>query len=187
MIRILFCLLLFFPLLGQGQDSIGIQLSKTLDENRMGKWTQGDYEIRIELDTLEAIMLEYGKSCIDAAITYAAGSIDSVNYVHSANRFMAAAEQLKQAENGFDLRTLVVYYGPPRDAETPDNAPMTSYVVRQLLEGGQAVVHYKGNRIYTLKHTSTTDGQDFIFGYTVMIYYDDAENCLYKEYHHQGW
>jgi hypothetical protein len=187
MIRFLFCLLLFFPLLGQGQDSTGIQLSKTLDENRMGKWIQGDYEIRIELDTLEAIWLEYGKSCFDAAKTYAAGTIDSVNCVHSANRYMKAAEQMKQAENDFDLRTLVVYYGPPREIENPDNSPMTGYIVRQLLEHGQAVVHYKGKRISMLKHTTTTDGPDYISGYMVMIYYDDVENCLYKEYHHQGW
>ncbi|MFN0030809.1 MAG: hypothetical protein ACKVOR_01470 [Flavobacteriales bacterium] len=187
MIRMLFYLLLFFPLLGQGQDSTDIQLSKTLDENRMGKWIQGDYEIRIELDTLEAIMREYGKSCFDAAMTYAAGSIDSVNYVHSGNRFMAAAEQLKQAENDFDLKTLVVYYGPPREIENPDNASMTSYLVRLLVEGGQAQVHYKGKRIDSLKYTFTSDGPNSIYGYTVMIYYDDAENCLYQEYYHQGW
>jgi hypothetical protein len=181
-------LLLLFPLLGEGQDSAGIQLSTRLDENRMGIWIQGDYEIRIELDTLEAIWLEYGKSCFDATMTYAAGTIDSVNFVHSANRFMKAAEQVKQAENGFDLSTLVVYYGPPREIETPENAPMTGGIVRQLLEHGEAVVYYKGKRIYSLKHTSTTDDQDnYIFGYTVMIYYDDVENCLYKEYHHQGW
>jgi hypothetical protein len=187
MIRILFCLLLLFPLLGQGQDSTGIQMSRTLDESRMGKWIQGDYEIRIELDTLEAIWLEYGKSCFDAAVTYAAGTVDSVNYVHSANRFMKAAEQMKHAENGFDLRTLMVYYGPPREIESPVNDTMTGYIVRQLLEHGQVAVLYKGERVYSLKHTSTGFGRDSIFDYMVMIYYDDVENCLYKEYHHQGW
>lgn len=178
---------MLLPLLGQGQDSTGIQLSRTLDENRMGKWTQGDYEIRIELDTLEDIWLEYGKSCFEAAVTYAAGTVDSVNYVHSANRFMKAAEQMKHAENGFDLRTLMVYYGPPREIESPLNDTMTGYIVRQLLEHGQAAVYYKGNRIYSLKCTTITDGQIYFFEYMVMIYYDDVENCLYKEYHHQGW
>src|SRR5688572_31387210 len=108
--KILF-LLLFLPIFGHSQTANEFPLSTQLDESRLGLWEQGNYHVYVKMEDLEFQYRQAGNGFIAAirnnGFTDSTGAIYQLN----ADRYLLAADQLKNAEDGFDLRKLVVYQG----------------------------------------------------------------------------
>ena len=199
---LLFLAALHIP--GSAQHVVEINLSKTLDETRMGHWTTGDYTVYIELGALETSFRNTYSNYLAASKNLSME--DSVTYTLNtlaAKRYLAAADQLQAADQaqtplplrgispgmgeGFDLRKLIIYYGPENDTANSGSSPIVESYVRQLVESGTAAVVYKGKRIFTLKNLQESEGIGLDFGYNVKVYFNDPENCLFKYYRHLGW
>jgi hypothetical protein len=61
--------------------------------------------------------------------------------------------------------------------------------MKQLVEGGSAIVFYKDKQIFTLQSKSEYQDEGGILqsGYLIRTYFDDIENCIFTEYMHLGW
>lgn len=163
-----------------------IPLSKNLNETRMGLWQQKDYKVYILMEELEVRFRNTGSGYLEAIKSN--GFSDSVKniYLLTGNRFLKAADQLKNAENGFDLRKLAVYYGAGNELENAGNSFQVETLVIENLQRGQAVVYKNKERIYTLKHLY--EGSDKgITGTDITIYHDSTADYIFKYYHDYGW
>jgi hypothetical protein len=183
------CILLpFLLLLHFAGHSQQIKLSKSLNETRLGLWTQGDYKVYVELDVIEATFRDTGKGYSNAALNNQyADSVANVNVLTS-QRFLIAADQLKKAQHGFDLRTLDVYFGAQMEkTDTMYYDQMQANVMR-FMEGGLAVVYFKDVRIYELNRALYFDGEEVMnYTYTIRLYYDDENNYVYQKNQVMGW
>ncbi len=185
---ILFLFLLSIPCLGYSQYSSEIKLSKTLDESRMGLWTNGDYKMYIELNTLESSFRNTYNSYNQSTLrSYTEDTVTSKFYLLTAQRYLLAADLLKNAESGFNLRSLIIYFGVEDKQYDLGNSYIVGRYVTQMVESGNAAVYYKGERIYTLQRLITSQGHGLDYGYDALIYYDDKENCAITYYQHLGW
>ncbi|MGL4599440.1 MAG: hypothetical protein ACRCYO_18095 [Bacteroidia bacterium] len=182
--RIVLLFLLTLSLVGHAQSNSEINLSKTLLENRLGLWENGDYKIYVSLDSLEKAFRSAGEQSLKFAQTY--GSSDST-YLFTAQRYLKAADQLKTAENGFDLRSLVLYHGRNIEQNNAGNSYIVHSYVQAFVQAGNAIVYYKGTRVYVLRQQTILDGQGLMYDSTTVTYVDDIENYAFKDYHHYGW
>ena len=186
-------LLFFLPLYGHSQssvDSLGgydLPLSTTLDESRMGVWQQDNYKIYVELGDLEKRFRDTGKGFLNAANNN--GYADSVAslYLLTSIRYLDAADQLKNAEYGFDLRKLVIYLGLNDEAQNLGNSFVVESTVQEILKFGLVVVYYKGNRISKLKQLFEPQVAGFYYATNITIYYDDPNDYVCSYYQHYGW
>jgi hypothetical protein len=173
--QIIFHFLLALPFFGHSQQYYSIKLSDTLNETRMGLWAKGDYKIYVELGIVETSLRNRGNGFLHTVENNNQEPVDSISN-QMAKRFGKAADELKKAGNNFDLRNLVVYYGPVEG------------IVRQLVKNDSAAVcYYKGKRVYTLTRRDEAQGTGVDFGYDTLVYFDSAENYIFKYYTHLGW
>jgi hypothetical protein len=100
-----------------------------------------------------------------------------------AARYLRAADQLKAAKNGFDLKSLVVYIGPENQTQNQCKSVTVDIMVRQALEKGNAAVYYKGKRIFSLHKLILADSMMS----TIWIYKDVRENSAYVFNGHINW
>ncbi len=180
-------LLLTSYLVCVSQDIYEIKLVKTLDETRMGIWTTGDYTVQVELNTMETGFRTTGNAYLNSALTVKDDEALVSIYNLSSKRYLNAADQLRHASNGFDLKTLHVYYGQESEQQNTEISSIVENYVRGLVESGMSVVYYKGERVYTLKRRIESEGEGLSYGYHELLYAYDAANCMFKSYHHLGW
>lgn len=168
---------------------VTIELSKDMDESRLGYWQKGDFTIYVQMEELEHRYRQTGEGYLNAIKTN--GYSDSTNafYQATADRYLLAADLLKNAEYGFKLNDLILYYGPFDEKQNIGNSTLLEQDVRRIVESGQAVVYNNGSRIYTLKIGYESYGGDFILtqGTQITIYYDTIENYLFKYSQSYGW
>ena len=177
------------------QDLWEIKLSTQMPETRMGKWTVGDYTVLVSLDTI-SVMLRIGQESLINAIAYY-GDQDSnlVNYYKATEkRYGNAATQLEQANNGFDLQSLIIYEGREDIRQNIGNSRFLKDQIDHFVQKGNAMVFFKGKRIFTLCRSSVHTNQglgtpsDILnSGYEIRTFYDEPENSLFFEYYHLGW
>lgn len=183
-------LILFFltlQLLGHSQHYNEIKLSKTLNESRLGVWPMGDYEVFISLVELENSFRSSGNSFLNPEFkNYYSDSVIA-SYNLSAKKYLDIAEQLKKAENGFDLRRIIVSDNGNNEKESVEYSIEVEIRIKQFLRNGSAVVYYKGKRIHELKARYQPQGTGLDFGYDVLIYFDDEKNYVLKYNEHLGW
>jgi hypothetical protein len=183
----LFLLLPFAQLSLQAQ--VTIELLKDMNESRLGYWQKGNFTVYIQMDELEHRYRQTAEGYLSAIKTN--GYNDSTNafYQATADRYLLAANLLKTAEYGFQLNSLILYYGPFDEKQNMENSTLLEQDVRRMVESGQAVVYNNGSRIYTLKIGYESYGGDFILtqGTQYTIYYDTLENYLFKYSQSYGW
>ncbi|MES1226937.1 MAG: hypothetical protein ABUT20_66300 [Bacteroidota bacterium] len=132
---ILSTFLLFLCFHGYSQNIYEINLSKGVNETRMGLWTSGDYHVFIELDVLESWFLRQQNSFMNSSLNFSYGDTAASSYYDMiAKRYEVAAMQLKSAKSEFDLRKLVIYYGAENEIENSGNSVLVEEVVKQLVE-----------------------------------------------------
>lgn len=155
----------------------------------MGVWITGDYRVSIPLRILESSFRSSAKNYLTAASTYTfADSSGSAFYHQTSKRYQLAAEQVADAANGFDLRDLVVYHGTEDEKENAGNSSIVEGFIMQLIRNGNAIVCYRERRVFVLKNRFEVKGEELLQRrYENRIYFDDAENYLFKESHHLGW
>jgi hypothetical protein len=186
---------LVINLIAFSQDLWEIKLSTQLPETRMGKWTVGDYTVFVSLDTI-SVMLRNGQESLIKAIAYY-GDQDSnlVNYYKATEkRYGIAVTQLEQAKNGFDLQSLIIYEGREDTRQNTGNSRFIKDQIDHFVQKGNAMVFFKGKRIFTLCRSSVHTNQglgsasDILnSGYEIRTFYDEPENSLFFEYYHMGW
>jgi hypothetical protein len=194
-----FLSLLFFLTLNLtafSQNQWEIALSHESPVPRMGKWVRGDYTVFISLDTLSMHFRRCEQSITRSLEYYKDQDSSLANYFRATqNRYGRAATQLEQGENGFDLKTLIIYEGmehPNRNLE--DSRILESYI-KQRVEQGKDLVFFKGKRIYTLCGNSEMSNQGRVDtvqdilnrGYEIRTFYDEPDNCLFFEVQILGW
>lgn len=173
-------------ILNQATDSVvvEIQLSATWNESRTGVWENGDYKIYVEIAPLEETFRNESGSLIHILENQLKeDSVTAARYKMYAERYAQAANQLQAAENGFDLRSLVVYVGPDNAEANKGSSHTVDVYVRQCVENGNARVMYKGERIFTLKKQIRWN---YILS-DIRIYYNQMDNCAYNYIGHINW
>ncbi|MCU0360947.1 MAG: hypothetical protein MUF75_09555 [Bacteroidia bacterium] len=163
---------------------VELQLSKTINESRMGLWKNGDYDIYVEISPLEQYLRTSYEDMIRAKREI--NMNDSVNlqvYKTFAQRYLEAANQLKEAQNGFDLRGLVLYIGNGNEEQKKGNSSIIDGYIKESVMKGDAAVFYKGERIYTLKRRTDADLSMSI----IRIYKDHIDNCAYTYFGYINW
>jgi hypothetical protein len=161
-----------------------MQLSDMVPETNLGLWQKGDYNVYVPIDGYEKNLKESYESLVKAIKELPeTDSTNRVRYQLYIDRYALALEQINKAENGFDLKTLVVYIGPEN---IKDKEMLTSDVnlyVQKLVQEGQAIVYYKGQRIYRLKIRYTMD----VIMSTYTYYYDTPSNSIFNYYGYINW
>jgi hypothetical protein len=186
---ILFLFLLILSFSGQSQTFGEIKLSKEVNEERMGLWTKGDYKVYVALSSIASNFQSSSKSYSEAALTYQfTDSSGPAFYKQTAERYQVAADQLEKADDGFDLRSLIVYLGIENENENQGNSMVVESFIKQMVKSGKAAVFYKGERLFVLKSRYESRGEGILdHGYEIRIYVDDPDNYLFTEYQHLGW
>jgi hypothetical protein len=189
-------LFLFLNLTAFSQDLWEIKLSTHLPETRLGKWTVGDYTVLVSLDTISVMLRKGQESLINAIAYYGDQDSNLVNYYKAtAKRYDIAATQLEQAKNGFDLQSLILYEGREDIRQNTGNSRFLKDQIDHFVQKGNAMVFFKGKRIFTLCGSSERSNQgrmettmDILnSGYEIRIFYDEPDNCLFYESVHLGW
>lgn len=161
-----------------------LQLSDSLLEDNLGLWQKGDYDVYVPIDGYEKYLKETHESLVKAIETLPeTDSTNRVRYQLYIDRYAKAVDQISRAENGFDLRSLVVYIGPDN---IKDKEMLTSDVnqyVQKLVQEGQAIVYYKGQRIYRLKVRFMKDFVMSVYTY----YYETPSNNIFNYYGYINW
>ena len=171
---------------GFAKDSIltEIQLSKTIDESRMGIWETGTYKICIPLQALEEYFRKEHTSLIDAMEhQYRNDTAAAARCKLYAERYLLVVHQLKAAKNGYDLKQLVIYVGPNNEIYNRGNSSTVNMFIRQWVENGNAVVFHKGKRIYTLHKLVQWDAAMS----AIKIYHTERDDCAYNYIGHINW
>lgn len=101
----------------------------------------------------------------------------------SAKRYLEALNQLENAQNNFDLRSLIVYIGRYNEEQYKGNSSTISTLIKSYVQNGNAIVLYKGIRIYTLKRVIYWDYVMSI----IQIYYDEPNNWVFNYFGHVNW
>lgn len=186
----LFLFALAFSLNCNAQTQFEIELSRDLNERRMGIWVKGDYKIYVELEKI-ATNFRWTCQSDERSISYFIDKDSNlVNHFKSnLKRYETAVDQLENAKDGFDLKTLILYSGVEDIKQNVGNSILVENEVRQQVEKGAAIVFYKGVRIYKLKtnYELKENGGLMNRGYEIRTYFDDLGNCIFTQYYHLGW
>jgi hypothetical protein len=114
----------------------------------------------------------------------------------SLNRYEIALEQLKKATKGFDIQALIVYDGIEIHELNASKSRIIERLIKQYVEKGNAIVFYKGQRIFKLtcltsninsENTTNSISEILNRGYEIKTYFDNPENCIFSEYYIHGW
>jgi len=161
-----------------------IQLNKSLDTVNNCYWKNGDYKIFIQREKVLNYLEEYYSGITSAMETNLGGDtgLQRRNKMYAA-RYLKALIQVKEIDSSFNLRSLVVYTGYENAERNKGNSAEIEAYVRQLLENGQAVVYYKGQRVFKLKKRVVKD----IVMSTINIYYDDDKNYAFFYFGYINW
>lgn len=173
-----------------------IKLTTSMPETRMGKWVVGDYTVFVSMDTISMMLRKEQEHMIKAIAYYGDQDSNLVNYYKAtATRYNMAASLLEQAQNGFDLQSLIIYQGREDSSQNTGNSRFLRVQVDHFVQRGNAIVYYQGKRIFTLCRSSEQSNQgrmespnDMLnHGYEIRTFYDVPENSLFYEYYHLGW
>jgi hypothetical protein len=184
-ILIVFLLAIQSPV--HSQNYYEINLSKKLNEKRLGLWASGDYKLYVELDELENYYRKKGNSFLnpDFKNYYPDSVIASYNL--SAKKYLDVADKLKKAENEFNLKDLINSDSLQKEGSVSGYRGELENRINQLVRNGCVVVYYKGQRIYTLTAKHTLQGQGLDFGNDVLIYFVDETNFIFRYTENYGW
>ena len=96
---------------------------------------------------------------------------------------------LENANNSFDLSTLIIYNGLEGENQNIGNSSVVQSNIKRSIEMGTAIVLYKGERIYKLRWQSELKDEGEILNrqYVIRTYFDDIENCVFTEFRIMGW
>lgn len=186
----LFLFVLAISLTCKAQSQYEINLSKNLNDVYLGVWVKGDYKIYVALDKIVTNLRWTCQSSENSILYFTDKDSNLVNYYKATlKRYQKAIGQIDSAKCEFDLQTLVVYNGIEDSKQNIGNSSVVESEVKRLVELGNAIVFYKGARIYTLKSKYELKEGAMIMnrGYEIRTYFDDPENCIFTEYVHMGW
>lgn len=172
------------------QNEWEIKLSTNSKSEFMGVWEQGDYKIYVELNQMKTFFNQTSQTYNNDISRCSEKDSSLVKYyTPSAKRYQDAANRLAQANTDFDLRTLIVYNGTEDANQNIGNSSIVRDYIKQLVEGGSAIVVYKGEQIYTLhcKSEFKEQGEILFSGYLIRTYFDDIDNSLFSEFSAMGW
>lgn len=167
-----------------------LELSKKLEAFKSGLWINGDYTIYVDRLVLAANFKEEVKNAAKSKEYYGDKDSNLVNYFNgNATRYQKAADQLENGNDQMNLRTLILYNGTEDIRQNNGSSTIVGNAVKQLVEQGKAIVYYKGKRIFNLQRSSELINQNDILnhGYETRLFYDDKENCIFRDYHIMGW
>jgi hypothetical protein len=167
-----------------------LELSNKLEAFKTGLWINGDYTIYVDRLVLAANFKEEVKNAAKSKEYYGDKDSNLVNYFNgNATRYQKAADQLENGNDQMNLRMLILYNGTEDIRQNNGSSTIVGNAVKQLVEQGKAIVYYKGKRIFTLQRSSELINQNDILnhGYETRIFYDDKENCIFRDYHIMGW
>jgi hypothetical protein len=187
---LLLLFILTFSLTAHSQQAWEINLSKNSKSDRMGIWEQGDYKIYVELDKIKTFLGLTAQEYTNNISRCGEKDSNLVEYYrHTAKRYQESANLIAQANTNFDLKTLIVYNGIENVTQNVGHSVVVKDYMKQLVEGGSAIVFYKDKQIFTLQSKSEYQDEGGILqsGYLIRTYFDDIENCIFTEYMHLGW
>ena len=156
----------------------------------MGIWEQGDYKIYVELDKIKTFLGLTAQEYTNNISRCGEKDSNLVEYYRpTAKRYQDAANLIAQTNTNFDLRTLIVYNGRENVTQNVGHSVVVKDYMKQLVEGGSAIVFYKDKQIFTLQSRSEYQDEGGILqsGYLIRTYFDEIENCIFTEYMHLGW
>jgi hypothetical protein len=167
-----------------------LELSKNLEAFKSGVWINGDYTIYVDRSILAANFRLEAQNATKSKEYYGDKDSNIVNYfMGNATRYQKAADQLENGNDQMDLRSLILYNGTEDIRQNVGSSTIIGTAVKQLVEQGNAIVYYKGKRIFTLQRCYELINQNDILnhGYETRIFYDDKENCIFRDYQIMGW
>lgn len=156
----------------------------------MGIWKQGDYSIYVELAQMKAFLNNTCQEYENNILRCSEKDSNLVSYYRpTAKRYRDAAHLLEECNTDFDLRTLILYHGLEDKNQNIGHSEVIRSYIKQLVKTGTAIVFYKGEQIFALKCISEYTDQGGILqsGYEIRTYFDDVENCIFREFMHMGW
>jgi hypothetical protein len=179
------------------QNSWEIELSNNITNTRMGVWKTGDYSIFVELDSINNYLNQIREGHARSYNFYCDNDSNLASYFEaSLNRYEIAVHQLNSAPKGFDIQALIVYDGIEIYELNTSKSTIVERLIKQFVEKGNAIVYYKGQRIFKLTCLSsiinsenTTQSISDILnrGHEIKTYFDNPENCIFSEYYILGW
>lgn len=170
---------LLFVTISFSQKTTKINLCDTLNQERLGVWTIGKFKIYVGLDLIEK-RLRY-----DAENYKNSGQQDSILAI-TARRYFKAADEVKNANNGFNLQLLVVYYGLENETLNTGNSPVVSDIVRGLVLQGLAVIYKNDLRLVELTRKEFKVNNKLNTTKTI-IYYKHKKNVIYEWTNRRSW
>lgn len=197
---VLFILIQLFILTVSAQQKWEIQLKSTLYDSRSGYWVIGAYTVQVKLDSLEANFRRNVQNCTNGIAYYGDKDSNLVNYyTATAKRYQTAVNQMESAVDSFDLKSLVVYDGLEDVRLNAGNSGVVERYVKQVVEQGNAIVFYKGKRIYTLHciselsalsknaNSEVNVAEILNRGHEIRTYFESPDDCIFIEYYILGW
>ena len=159
----IFCLFFFsWPHSSQAQYTHQFELSKSMNESKMGYWIKGNYTIYIDLIELESNFRASSKQYNEAALNYKfADSNSIILYKKTARKYLEAADILSHASNGFDLRK-VRFDTDSAEYSNLYTLPKLENLLFQKFTQGKAVLYYKGQRMSTCKYQTASFGKEIL-------------------------
>jgi hypothetical protein len=177
-------------LTAHSQKTWEINLNKNLKSHPMATWEQGDYKIYVDLDHMKIFLGSTAQEYNNYISRCSEKDSNLVKYYSpTVKRYQDAANLVGQANTDFDLKTLIVYNGIEDEKQNIGNSIVVRNHLKQLVEGGSALVFYKGKQIFTLQSKSEYQNEGGILqsGYLIRTYFDDIENCIFTDYMQTGW
>jgi len=197
---VLFLLIQLFILTVSAQQKWEIQLKSTLDDSRLGYWVNGAYTIQVNLDSVDVNFRRMVQNCVNGIAYYGDKDSNLVNYYDAtAKRYQTAINKMESAVDSFDLKSLVVYEGLEDVSLNAGKSSVIERFVKQFVDQGNAIVFYKGRRIYTLQCSSELSplsknansevnvAEILNRGHEIRTYYDQPDDCIFIEYYILGW
>jgi hypothetical protein len=163
---------------------IEIDLDDSMDTLKCGLWETGDYKLFIKTQPFsESLQKDYSGLIHAIQNELKNDSLTLINCNLYAARCLKAINQLSEAENGVDLRKLVLYFGQENSELNSGNSAYVEQFVRNALEAGNAIVFYKDQRIYKLTKRTIIDAVMS----TIKIYAEDEKNYAFSYFGYINW
>lgn len=162
-----------------------ISLSSTLDTLESGYWKTGDYTVYIKRVLVENYLQENYLALAKAKNTTEIQN-DSVSLARLTlyeQRYQKALDMFLNTKSDLDLTKLVVYIGLENDVRNKGKSDEIELIVRNNVAKGNAVVFYKGQRIFKLKSKYTSD---YIMSRT-LLFFEDENNVVFSYIGHINW
>jgi hypothetical protein len=169
------CLIyLAWPCVTHAQTIHQFELSKTMNESKMGYWTKGNYTIYIDLNTLESNFRASSKQYNEAAVKYTfADSNAIILYKKTGRKYLEAADILSHATNGFDLRK-IRFDTDSAEYSNIYTLPKLENLIMQNFTSGKAALYYKGQRVYICKSQTEFFVKEILDHGMTATYYSDT-------------